>query len=70
MDSDFDFDFDSIFNGLFSGMSGAPGSWSPAELPWIAFNSFNDWTILEFARGRLGFFLAGFLRTRPFPYRT
>ena len=51
MDSDLDFDFDSIFNGLFSGMSGASRFMVLTELPCAAFNSFNDWAILEF-KGR------------------
>ena len=62
MDSDIDFDFDSIFNGLFSGMSGAPGSWS---LPnFLALPSIRSMIgqFLSLRGGRLGFFLAGFLR--------
>ena len=69
MDSDLDFDFDSIFNGLFSGMSGAPGSWS---LPnFLALPSIRSMIgqFLSLRGGRLGFFLAGFLRLDPsLPY--
>ena len=69
MDSDFDFDFDSILSNLFSGMSGVPGSWSlPNFLGLPSIRSMIG-QFLSLRGGRLGFFLAGFLRLDPsLPY--
>ena len=69
MDSDFDFDFDSILSGLFSGMSGAPGSWSLPNLIGLPSIRSMIGQFLSLRGGRLGFFLAGFLRLDPsLPY--